>query len=424
MERYVINGGRALSGKLKIESAKNAVLPILAASILTDEEVVIMSCPKIKDVMSMIKILNHLGVKTEFQQDNLVIDASGLNSYSVPAVLTGELRSSVFMMGSLVSRVKKARLAYPGGCSIGLRPVDIHIKALNKLGVNVTDVFGELICIADRIKGGEIYLDYPSVGATENAILTAVFAEGKTEIHNPAKEPEIVDLMNFLNSMGAKVFGAGTSTIFIEGVKRLHGTCYKPMPDRIECGTYLIATAVTGGDIELSNCNVKNISSLIHKLCDNTCKITLKNDIIHLRGGSVRKCFSIETGPYPSFPTDLQAQTTVLATVSEGTSVITETVFETRYNHVAELMRMGASISVKGRTAIVQGVKRLHGATVTAKDLRGGAALVLAGLSAEGKTVVSQISHVERGYLEFDKKLRALGADIKRKESIRPKRCK
>ena len=424
MERYVINGGRALSGKIKIESAKNAVLPILAASILTDEEVVIMSCPKIKDVMSMIKILNHLGVKTEFQQDNLVIDASGLNTYSVPAILTGELRSSVFMMGSLVSRVKKAKIAYPGGCSIGLRPVDIHIKALNELGVHVTDVFGELICTADRIRGREIYLDYPSVGATENAMLTAVFAEGKTEIHNPAKEPEIIDLMNFLNSMGARVFGAGTSTIFVEGVKRLHGTCYKPMSDRIECGTYLIAAAITGGEIELSNCNAKNISSLIHKLCDNTCKIALKNDIIHLKSGSVRKGFSIETGPYPSFPTDLQAQTMSLSTVSEGVSVITETVFETRYNHVAELMRMGASISVKGRTAIVQGVKRLHGATVTAKDLRGGAALVLAGLSAEGKTVVSQISHVERGYLEFDKKLRALGADIKRKESIRPKRCK
>ncbi|MBQ8427395.1 MAG: UDP-N-acetylglucosamine 1-carboxyvinyltransferase [Clostridia bacterium] len=415
MEKYVINGGRSLSGKLKIESAKNAVLPILAASILTDEEVVIMSCPKIKDVLNMIKILNHLGVKTEFCQDNLVIDSSGLNSYTLPLSLTGELRSSVFMMGSLLSRVRKARLSYPGGCDIGLRPLDIHINALTDLGVSVTEVCGQLICTADKIRGREIYLDYPSVGATENAMLTAVLAEGKTEIHNPAKEPEIIDLMNFLNSMGAKVFGAGTSTIFIEGVKRLHGTCYKPISDRIECGTYLIATAITGGEIELYNCNAKNISSLIHKLCDNTCKITVKNDIIHLKGGSVRKSFSLETGPYPSFPTDLQSQTMSLATVSEGTSVITETVFETRYNHVPELIKMGASITVKNSTAIINGVKNLHGACVTAKDLRGGASLVLAGLNAEGKTVVSDVRHIERGYLNFDEKLRALGADIKRK---------
>ncbi|MBQ3220009.1 MAG: UDP-N-acetylglucosamine 1-carboxyvinyltransferase [Clostridia bacterium] len=415
MEKYVINGGRPLNGKLKIESAKNAVLPILAASILTDEEVVIMSCPKINDVLSMIKILNCLGVKTEFQQDNLIIDSSGLNSYTVSQNLASELRSSVFLMGALISRVKKARLSYPGGCDIGLRPLDIHVSALTELGVSITDVLGELICTADRIRGREIYLDFPSVGATENAMLTAVLAEGKTEIHNPAKEPEIIDLMNFLNSMGAKVFGAGTNTIFIEGVKRLHGTCYRPVFDRIECGTYLIAAAITGGEIELSNCNAKNISSLIHKLCDNACKITLKNDIIHLKSGKIRKSFGIETGPYPSFPTDLQAQTMSLATVSEGTSVITETVFETRYNHVPELIRMGANVSVKGRTAIVRGVKGLHGATVTAKDLRGGAALVLAGLSAEGKTTVTEIKHIERGYLDLDKKLNALGADVKKK---------
>lgn len=414
MEKYKINGGKPLSGKIKIDSAKNAVLPILAASILTDEEVVIMDCPKIKDVLSMIKILNYIGVKTEFSQDNLVIDSSGINSYVLPPSLTGELRSSVFMMGSLLSRVKKARLAYPGGCDIGLRPLDIHINAVEELGVTVAEASGELICSAGRVRGKEIYLDYPSVGATENAMLLAVLAEGKTEIHNPAKEPEIIDLMNFLNSMGARVFGAGTSTIFIEGVKRLHGTCYKPIPDRIECGTFLIGAAITGGEIELSNCNAKNISSLIHKLCDNTCKITIKNDIIHLKGGSVKKSFSLETGPYPSFPTDLQSQTMALATVSEGTSVITETVFETRFNHVSELIRMGAGITVKGRTAIINGVSKLHGACVSAKDLRGGAALVLAGLSAEGETVVSDIHHIERGYLNFDQKLKALGADIKR----------
>lgn len=415
MGRYEIFGGEKLCGKVKIESAKNAVLPILAASLLTDEEVVIMNCPMINDVASMIKILNHLGVKTQYNQGNLTIDASGLNAYTLPHWLTGELRSSIFMMGALVSRVKKARLSYPGGCDIGLRPLDIHINALIDLGVSVTDMCGELICTADKIRGREIYLDYPSVGATENAMLIAVLAEGKTEIHNPAKEPEIIDLMNFLNAMGAKVFGAGTSTIFIEGVKRLHGACYKPIFDRIECGTYLLAGAITGGEIELSNCNAKNISALIHKLCDNTCKISIKNDIIYLKGGSVKKSFSIETGPYPSFPTDLQAQTMSLATVSEGVSMITETVFETRFNHVPELIKMGALVSVKGRTAIVNGVKRLHGAHVCAKDLRGGAGLVIAGLCAEGKTVVADIAHIERGYLDFDKKLKALGAKIKRK---------
>jgi UDP-N-acetylglucosamine 1-carboxyvinyltransferase len=414
MEKYIINGGRKLSGKIKIDSAKNAVLPILAGSILTDEEVVIMDCPKIKDVMNMIKILNYLGVKTEFSGDNLIIDSSGLNSYTLPQTLTGELRSSVFMMGSLLSRVKKARLSYPGGCDIGLRPLDIHINALNELGVTVTDTCGELICTVGKARGREIYLDYPSVGATENAMLLAVLAEGKTEIHNPAKEPEIIDLMNFLNSMGARVFGAGTSTIFIDGVKRLHGACYKPIFDRIECGTFLIATAITGGEIEISNCNAKNISSLIHKLCYNTCKISIKNDIIHLKGGSVKKSFCLETGPYPSFPTDLQSPVMALATVSEGASIITETVFETRFNHVPELIKMGASISVKGRTAIVNGVNTLHGANVVAKDLRGGASLVIAGLQAEGTTVVSDVMHIERGYLNFEKKLTALGADVKK----------
>ena len=414
MGKYIINGGKRLSGKIKVESAKNAVLPILAASILTEEEVVIMSCPKIKDVLNMIKILNALGVKTTFQQDNLMIDSSNMCSYTVSSDLSSELRSSVFMLGSLISRFKKAKVSYPGGCDIGLRPIDIHINALSEFGVNIIDLCGEVSCSADKICGREIYLDFPSVGATENVMLAAVLASGKTEIHNPAKEPEIVDLMNFLNSMGAKVFGAGTSTIFIEGVKRLHGTCYKPITDRIECGTLLVATAITGGEIEILNCNGKNISSLVHKLCDNSCKITLNNDIIYLKFKGDRKAFSIETGPYPCFPTDLQAQMSALASVSLGTSVITEKIFETRYNHVSELVRMGADITVKGRTATIQGVSQLHGEFVVAKDLRGGAALVVAGLNAEGQTIVSDTKHVERGYLDLDKKLLSLGADIKK----------
>lgn len=413
MEKYVINGGKKLSGSVKIESAKNSVLPLLAASVLTDEQVIIKDCPKIEDVVSMIKILNSLGVKTRFEEQNLIIDASNITSFSINEKLSKGLRSSIFMMGALLSRAKKARLYFPGGCDIGLRPIDLHLSALKELGVSVTEMNGEILCEADSVSGREVYLDYPSVGATENVMLTAVTAHGKTEIHNPAKEPEIIDLMKFLNSMGAKIYGAGTSTILIEGVKKLHGTEFKPMSDRIEAGTLLIAGAITGGEVQLTNCQAKNISSLLHKLCNNTCKISVKDDIIYMKSGALRKSFSFSTGPYPFFPTDLQAQTMALLAVSEGVSVVTENVFEMRYKHVAELIKMGADLSVKGRTAIINGVKALNGATVTVHDLRGGAALVLAGLNAGGQTIVEDIKHIKRGYLDFDRKLCALGADIK-----------
>ena len=328
MEKYVIKGGRRLSGSITAESAKNSVLPILAASILTDEEVIIENCPKINDVLTMVKILSSLGVKTCFQENNLIINAENLTGYTVPENLGKELRASVFMIGALLSRVKKARASYPGGCEIGLRPIDIHISGLKDLGVFVAEACGEIFCRAERIDGREIYLDFPSVGATENLMLAAVLAKGKTEIHNPAKEPEIIDLMQFLNSMGAKVYGAGTSIILIEGVEKLHGTTYKPMYDRIEAGTYLIAAAITGGEIEIRNCLVKNISSLVHKLCNNTCKISIKNDIIYLKSSKSGKALSLTTGPYPFFPTDLQPQIMSLACVADGTSVITENVFE------------------------------------------------------------------------------------------------
>ncbi len=413
MEKYVINGGKRLDGCVTIESAKNSVLPLLAACVLTDEQVVIKNCPKIEDVLSMIKILNSIGVKTRFESKNLIVDASGINSFSINEDLAKELRSSVFMMGALLSRTGKARLFFPGGCDIGLRPIDLHLSALKELGVSVKEMNGEIICEADKVYGREVYLDYPSVGATENLMLVAVMAQGKTEIHNPAKEPEIIDLMKFLNSMGAKIYGAGTSTILIEGVKRLHGTEFLPISDRIEAGTFLLATAITGGEVELSNCQAKNISSLLHKLCNNTCKVSIKNDIIYLKSGVGRKSFSFSTGPYPFFPTDLQAQTMALLAVSDGVSVVTENVFEMRFKHVAEFIKMGADVSVKGRSAIINGVSGLNGATVTAHDLRGGAALVLAGLNARGQTTIEEVKHIKRGYLDFDKKLRAIGADIK-----------
>ena len=412
MSRYVIVGGKRLTGNVKIESAKNAVLPLLAGAILTDEDVVIKNCPKIHDVLSMIKILKKLGCKAEFFDDNLLINSSTINSYTIPSVLTKELRSSIFMLGALISRLKKARISYPGGCEIGLRPIDIHLSALRKLGVDVTDVSGEIICLAHNIKCDEVYLDFPSVGATENIILASVFNHGETVIRNSAKEPEIEDLIKFLNSMGAKITGGGSETIRIQGVKTLHGTEYLPMPDRIEAGTFLISALMTGGDIEIHNCKHENILSIIHKFCNNTCKIDTFNDIIHVKGERHLKSFSLTTSPYPGFPTDMQAQAMALATISVGTSFITENIFEMRFKHASELRKMGADITLCGRMAIVNGVKALSGAEVFAEDLRGGASLVLAGLSADGQTIVNDIHHIERGYLDMDKKLRSLGADI------------
>jgi UDP-N-acetylglucosamine 1-carboxyvinyltransferase len=412
MEKYLIKGGRKLSGKISVDSAKNSVLPIIAASILTEEEVIIKNCPKISDVLCMIKILESVGVKTYFQDNALIVNAKSLNSYEIPSQYSKELRASIYMMSALISRVKKAKQSYPGGCNIGVRPIDYHLKSLKSLGVNILEDTDCIFCSASKIEGTKIFLDFPSVGATENIMIVSAISNGKTEIHNAAKEPEVVDLMKFLNSMGAKIYGAGTSTILIEGVKRLFATNFMPMSDRIETGTYLISAAITGGEIEVSNCDTKNISSLIHKLCDNACKITMKNDIIYLKSGESKKSFSFSTGPYPAFPTDLQAQATTLLTVSDGLSVVTENVFDMRFNYVAELKKMGANIDINGRNAVVNGVNRLHGADVVAQDLRGGAALVLAGLNAEGDTIISDICHIKRGYLDMDKKLKKLGADI------------
>lgn len=414
MGKFVINGGRKLSGKIRCESAKNAVLPILASTILTKEKTVIKNCPKIQDVLNMIKILQGLGVKTCFEGDDLVVDAKVIDVPKIQSSLGKELRSSIFLLGALIARCKKAEVGYPGGCDIGLRPIDLHLESLKKLNVSINESFGEITCSVDKLKGNQVYLDFPSVGATENIMIAATLAIGKTEIKNAAKEPEIVDLMMFLNSMGAKVYGAGTSTILIDGVEKLHGTTFVPMSDRIEAGTFLIAAAITGGEIEVAGCQAKNISSLIHKFCDNTCKITINNDIIYLKSGVVKKPFTIETGPYPCFPTDLQAPVMSLAAVSKGVSVITENVFEMRYKHVPELIKMGASITVKGRTALVRGVERFHCAEVSACDLRGGASLVLAGLGAEGKTTVNNIYHIDRGYFGFEKKLKSIGADVYR----------
>ncbi len=411
MGKFVINGGRRLSGKIKAQTAKNAVLPILAACVLTDGEVVIKNCPNISDVKNMLAILKGLGAKYYFSDSSLVICCDGINNYRVSEGLCGELRSSVLLAGALAAKVNRAEIAFPGGCKIGERPIGIHIDALKSLGARV-EKFESGLLVTGELCGGTIVLPIPSVGATENAMLAACKAKGNTVIKNAAKEPEIVDLADFLNLLGGRIYGAGTDTIEIEGVKKLGSAEYLPIPDRIEIGTYLEAAAITGGEVEISGVKIENISALIGKLCDNSCKLTIKNDIIYVKVRKREKPFFIRTGYYPLFPTDMQPQTTALAAVTGGVSVIEESVFENRFGYAAELNKMGADISVNGKTAVVKGIKRFHGASVDATDLRGGAALLLAGLNAEGKTEINKSFYVERGYDGIENKLRALGADI------------
>ncbi len=415
MEKYVINGGNKLYGSVKIQSAKNSVLPILAAAVLTDGQVKILNVPHISDVSNMVKILIRLGCKAEYIGEDILIDSSSANCFEIPSGLAHELRSSIFLLGSLISRFKMAKIAFPGGCDIGLRPVDLHLNGLKRLGVEITEKNGYILCKCEKLVGTEIMLDCPSVGATENIMLAAVKAEGTTIIKNAAREPEIEDLQKFLNAIGAKVKGAGSGTIVIDGVNTLGSAEFLPINDRIEAGTFLIAAAMCGGEVELECTSAENISSLLHKLRENGCNIHIKNDKIILESSkTLTSVKSIETQPYPGFPTDLQAQFTALLCICKGQSIVTENLFETRFKYVPELRKMGADITVINRSAFVRGVDKFKGATVVAHDLRGGAALVLAGLAAEGRSEVLDISHINRGYGSFEYKLRAIGGDITR----------
>ena len=415
MDKYVIDGGRKLYGTVALQSAKNSVLPLLAASILTEKRVVIRETPEITDVKCMAQILRELGADVRFSGGNAIIESADACCHEISSVLTGELRSSVFMLGSLLTRFHRALIAYPGGCDIGLRPIDLHLNALKQLGVSISERDGCIVCACENLTGAEILLDFPSVGETENILLAAVKAEGRTVLAGAAKEPEIVDLQNFLNAMGAKIAGAGTDVIEIEGVKELGGVTYRPMKDRIEAGTFLIACAACGGEVETSGLKGENLRLLLHKLRENGCKIHTKNDKIKIESrGRLRCNRRIETMPFPGFPTDLQAQATALNAGAEGGALIVENLFETRFKYVPELQKMGADIEVKGRHAFVRGVERLHGASVVAGDLRGGAALVIAALGAEGRTEVLDLSHIDRGYADFRGKLKRLGAEIRR----------
>lgn len=415
MSKYIIRGGTPVAGDIRIKGAKNSVLTLLAACILTDGKVTLHDCPHISDVNTMLAILERLGCRTSRTGDDVTVDSAGISGDKIPGGLASELRSSIFLLGSLLSRLKKAKVAYPGGCEIGLRPIDIHLAGLRELGVRIVEKHGYIDCDSTRAHSADIMLDLPSVGATENLVMTCVFLKGVSVIRNCAKEPEIVDLQNFLNAMGAKVSGAGTGVITIEGVEKLHGVEYTPIPDRIVAGTWLIGAAICGGELTLSNVNPEHLSSLIAKLPKSTCKITCARDKINIIcNGRCESIPKVETTYYPGFPTDLQTQILTLQTVSDGTSVVVENIFETRFKTVPELLKMGADVTVNGRTAVVRGVRSLNGARVSATDLRGGASLVLAGMCAQGETVIDNIYHIDRGYEDLTSMLSSIGVNIKR----------
>lgn len=415
MDKFLIIGGNKLDGKLRIDSAKNACLPILAASILTEEEVIIKKLANFSDIEVMLKILTSIGSNIKKEKNTVIINNKNINSSELPMDLTNKVRASIFMLGPMLAKFKKCKMSYPGGCNIGNRPIDIHLKGLRALGAKVIEQHGYIFASGEDMKGTDITLDFPSVGATENLIMTAVLVKGTTKINNAAREPEIKDLVNFINSMGGKISGAGSDVITIEGVKKLIAVNYTPIADRIVTGTYLIAAAMAGGKIELSGTNSNHIRSLINKLKNNGCTLQVKSDKISLSSnGNLKSIPTIETGPYPSFATDLQAPLMSLQAVSNGVSVITENLFEGRFKHVPELIKMGANITIKNNMAVVVGKKLLYGAEVTATDLRAGAGLTLAGLRAKGYTTVNDVYHIDRGYNKLEVALSKLGANIKR----------
>lgn len=416
MEKLVVNGGKRLEGKVKISGAKNAVLPIIAASLLGTSPSILEEVPDLEDVRTISEVLGHLGVKVANGGNNtLNIDSSVISSCEAPYELVRKMRASFLIMGPLLARCGKAKISLPGGCAIGTRPIDLHLKGFDALGAKIDCGEGYIEASAPNgLKGARIYLDFPSVGATENIIMAACMAEGQTILENPAHEPEIIDLVNYLNVMGANIKGAGTNIIKIEGVKALKGCNYTIIPDRIEAGTYMVAAAMTNGDVYIENALSEHLKPVIAKLKEAGVFIQEEINGIRVKGTGNIKAVDIKTLPYPGFPTDMQAQLMAMLTIADGSGIVSETVLENRFMHVDELKRMGANIKVDGRSAIVDGVKKLSGCQVKATDLRAGAAMVLAGLVAEGETQIGCIHHIDRGYDGLVDKLCNLGADIKR----------
>ncbi|NLW23194.1 MAG: UDP-N-acetylglucosamine 1-carboxyvinyltransferase [Tissierellia bacterium] len=415
LDKIMVAKSPPLRGTVRINGAKNSALPILAASLLGTEDIILEDVPKLKDVEVICEVLVSLGAKVEFlDKGTIKINSANINNYETPYELMSKMRASFLVMGPLLTRLGKTKTSLPGGCAIGTRPIDLHLKGFKALGANIDVDHGNIGAYADKLVGDRIYLDFPSVGATENIMMAAVMAEGETIIDNAAMEPEIVDLANFLNKLGADIKGAGTSSIRIKGVKELGGATHSVIPDRIEAGTYMVAAAITKGDVIVENVIPNHIKPIIAKLREAGCEVQENGDKVRVIGPDQLKAVDIKTLPYPGFPTDMQAQFMALMSVCEGTSVIIETVFENRFMHVDELKRMGADIKIDGRSAIIQGVDTLMSAPVKATDLRAGAALILAGLVADGETEIRDIYHIDRGYENIEDKLRKLGANIYR----------
>lgn len=418
MEQFVIKGGTSLRGEVEIGGAKNAALAILAASIMTDETVTIDNLPDVRDINVLIGAMEDIGAIVErVDRHTVKINGSRIQRLSVDYEYIKKIRASYYLLGALLGKYKKAEVALPGGCEIGSRPIDLHIKGFKALGADVDISYGLISAKAQRLVGSHIYMDKVSVGATINVMMAAALAEGKTVIENAAKEPHVVDVANFLNSMGANIRGAGTDVIRIVGVEKLHRTEYSVIPDQIEAGTFMCAAAVTGGDVLIKNVIPKHLEATTAKLLDAGCQVEEYDDAVRVFGDGVLRSTQVSTLPYPGFPTDMQPQMTVVLGIAQGTSTVTESIFENRFKYVDELSRMGANIQVEGNVAIIRGVERYTGARVCAPDLRAGAALVVAGLAADGVTVVDDIYYIQRGYENLEGKLRQLGAQIEKVSS-------
>jgi len=414
MKKIVINGGKKLNGEVTISGAKNAALPIIAAGLLCEGKQVISNVPRLADVATLGRILQNMGVFFERRGSDVLIDSTGLANPEAPYDLVRTMRASVLVLGPLVARLGRARVSLPGGCAIGARPINLHLMGLEKLGADVAIEHGYVIAKAKKLHGARIYFDTVTVTGTENIMMAAVFAQGETTLENAAREPEVVDLATALVRMGAKIEGAGTDIIKIQGVEQLRPVNYSVMPDRIETGTFVIAAAITGGSVLIKNCFPGHLDAVLAKVSEAGADVKVDEGTIRVTGQRTIKPVDVKTLEYPGFPTDMQAQFMSLMALAEGTSVINETIFENRFTHVAELRRMGADIQTEGRSAIIRGVPKLSAAPVMATDLRASASLILAGLAAQGQTVVSRIYHLDRGYENIEQKLSALGADIKR----------
>ncbi|MFV0313769.1 MAG: UDP-N-acetylglucosamine 1-carboxyvinyltransferase [Anaerotignum sp.] len=420
MEKFIIRHTDALRGAVRISGAKNAALPILAACLLTSEPCYIENVPPLTDVINMLEMMRGFGAKIDYDMEKecIAIHAEELHTLESCYEQAGKMRASFLVAGPLISRYGQANLPLPGGCQIGSRPVDLHLKGFHYMGVKSQQEHGTIDLVAKRLKGETIYLDFPSVGATENIMMAAVLAKGKTVIENAAAEPEIIDLAEFLQALGADIQGEGTDTIEINGVGKLGGARHRVIPDRIEAGTFMVGAAITGGDIILENIKEEHLKPVIAKLAECNVKIEAVPKGLHVYRKGKLQPLQLKTMPFPGFPTDMQAQFMSLMTVAKGTSIITETVFENRFIHAGELQRMGADIRIDSRNAVIEGVEELTGSKVRATDLRAGAALILSALAAKGETEIGEIHHIERGYYKIDEKLRALGVDIERKQDV------